>query len=337
MKVAIIGAGSWGTALAVKACAAGNETVLYHRDSDRAKIMRESRKNPDYLKDVTIPNSLIISSDLEYTLKDAQIVLMVTPSQYARATLVEMKPYMNDCMHVVCCSKGLERETGKRMSQVMEEELKGITEHIAILSGPNHAEEIAIDMPAMTVIGTRNSEEGHFIQSHLSSSLFRVYTNLDMIGVELGGTTKNIIALAAGIIHGMNLGDNIMAALLTRGLHEMTRFGLTYGAKRETYAGLAGMGDLIATCMSKNSRNRSAGIKLAQGMTMKEIVESSNMIVEGFVAVLAVYDEAQRKKIDMPITTAIYHVLMGHMTSQEALELLMKRALKDETELEATY
>lgn len=330
MKVAVIGAGSWGTALAIKSVEAGNDTYLYHRDYEQAVIMAETRKNPEYLTHVKIPDELVVSHDVEEVLTNAAIVLMVTPSQYTRETLKFIKKFLNAKMYVVCCSKGLEKSTGKRMSDVLLEELQGVTEHIAILSGPNHAEEVAINLPSTTVIGTPNVEDGIFIRDALYSKNFRVYANTDMIGVELCGTTKNIVALAAGIVNGLELGDNCTSALITRGLHEMCRFGLAFGAQKHTYYGLSGMGDLIATCMSKNSRNRSAGIKLSQGLTMQEILEGTNMVVEGFFAVFTVYGEAQKHNIEMPITESLYAVLQGKLTVSEAIENLMTRELKSE-------
>lgn len=332
MKIAVIGAGSWGTALAIKSSMAGNETHIYHRSAEQAEIMAKTYRNPDYLTHVQLPDNIIISHDLQAVMEGANIVLLVTPSQYMRDALVQLKPYVTTDMIFVGCSKGLERTTGKRMSQVMKEELAGISENIAILSGPNHAEEIAMNLPAMTVVASDQIEKAVLVQQALSSVTFRIYTNPDMTGVEIGGTTKNIIALAAGILHGKELGDNLMSALMTRGLHEMTKFGLFYGAKRETFSGLAGMGDLVTTCMSNNSRNRRAGMQLAKGLTMQEILDQTNMVVEGFVAVEAVYKEACKHNIDMPVTSTLYKILYGKISLENALYELMTRDLKDETQ-----
>lgn len=332
MRIAIIGAGSWGTALAVKACQGNgdNETILYNRSPLQAKLMQETRKNPEYLTHVTLPEKLTITSSLELAMNDAQLVLVVTPSVYVRETIERIKMFCSHNTIVVCCSKGLERNTGLRMSQVLSEVLQGVTDRIAILSGPNHAEEVAVNLPAATVIGSLDENTAKVVQTAMNSEYFRVYSNSDIIGVELGGTTKNIIALAAGIADGMELGDNCKAALLTRGLHEITRFGVFFGAKRETYAGLTGMGDLVATCMSMNSRNRAAGAKLAQGLTVAQIVESTNMVVEGFYAVPAVFSLAQKYHIDMPITEALCAVLEGHISPGNALLALMTREPKTE-------
>ncbi|WP_251440534.1 NAD(P)H-dependent glycerol-3-phosphate dehydrogenase [Veillonella intestinalis] len=330
MKIGIIGSGSWGTALACKAAQAGNEAWLYCRREEQVQALRATRENVTYLKGVMLPDSLQISSDLATIAKDSDILLIVTPSIYVRHTLEQLHSFVNKSTTVVICSKGIERETGKRLSEVAKEVLSSITDRLAILSGPNHAEEIGRDLPATTVVAGTSKETAEFVQKALSTHNFRVYVNEDMTGVELAGTTKNIIALAAGIADGMALGDNCKSALLTRGLHEMTKFGVALGARRETYAGLAGMGDLIATCMSQHSRNRAAGQKLANGETMDYIMNHSNMVVEGFFAVKTVYEVAQAKQLDLPITSVLYEVLYHQKAPQEALMDLMGRNLKDE-------
>lgn len=331
MKVAVIGAGSWGTALALKSVDAGHDTWLYCRQEDKASHMREVRENTEYLPGISLPTSLQISSALEEVVAGAHIILLVTPSKFARAAAQSLVPYVNESMIVVGCSKGLEKETGKPLSEVLEEVLASSVKGLAILSGPNHAEEIGRHLPAATVVASTHKEVAQEVQRAFSSDTFRVYVNSDVVGVELGGTTKNIVALAAGITDGMALGDNVKAALLTRGLHEMTRFGIALGAKRETYAGLAGMGDLIATCMSQHSRNRWAGQKLAQGETMEDILSHSNMVVEGFYAVQTVHELAVQLGVDMPITRALYEVLYHGKSPKEVLEELMTRHAKDET------
>lgn len=332
LRIAVIGSGSWGTALAIKACqgSVGNETILYNRSAEQAEKMKTLRKNPEYLTHVALPPELIITSSLENAVVGSDLVLIVTPSVYVRQITEAIKPFCTANTIVISCAKGLEKSTGMRMSQVVSETLQDVTKNIGVLSGPNHAEEIAINLPAATVIGCTDEEIAKTVQRGLCSDYFRVYSNTDIIGVELGGTTKNIIALAAGIADGMKLGDNCKATLLTRGLHEMTRFGMFFGAKRETYAGLTGMGDLVATCMSMNSRNRAAGAKLAQGMTATEIVESSNMVVEGFYAVPAVFALAEKHSIEMPITKALCAVLEGTISPHDALLALMTREPKME-------
>ena len=309
MKVTILGSGSWGTALALKSVQAGNDTYLYCRQPQVADTMNKTRENGTYLPGVTLPEALHIESDLALCMDKTQIVLVVTPSIYVRSILEQIQPLVTADTIIVICSKGIERQTGTRLSEVAREVVGAITPHIAILSGPNHAEEIGRDLPAATVIAATDMETAKTVQNALNTSTFRVYVNEDMTGVELSGTTKNIIALAAGIADGMALGDNCKALLLTRGLHEMAKFGTALGARRETYAGLAGMGDLIATCMSKHSRNRLAGQKLADGESMDYIVNHSKMVVEGFFAVKTVYEIGQSKGLDLPITEALYKIL----------------------------
>lgn len=330
MKIGIIGSGSWGTALACKAAQAGNESWLYCRREEQAIALQTTKENKEYLEGVILPDALTTSSNLKQVVQDCNILLIVTPSIYVRSMLQQLRSLVSAHTTVVICSKGIERETGKRLSEVANEELGPVTSRLAILSGPNHAEEIGRDLPATTVVAATTKETAEFIQKALSTYNFRVYVNEDMIGVELAGTTKNIIALAAGIVDGMALGDNCKSALLTRGLHEMTKFGVALGARRETYAGLAGMGDLIATCMSPHSRNRAAGQKLADGETMDYIMNHSNMVVEGFFAVKTVYEVAKAKQLDMPITSALYEVLYHQKAPKDALMDLMGRHLKDE-------
>ena len=329
MNIAVIGSGSWGTALALKGVAAGHNVTMYCRTEEKANYLREYRRNP-YLPEVELPSELSFSHSYEQTLERAEVVLLVTPSSYVRSTLQDIRAYMTEDMVVVGCSKGLEKETEKRLSLVIDEEIGTLVQATAILSGPNHAEELGRNLPAATVVASTSEEAIHRVQQALGSSSFRVYGNTDVVGVELGGATKNVIALAAGIAHGMQLGDNLLAALLTRGLHEMTKFGVAMGAQAETYAGLSGMGDLIATCMSPHSRNRRAGQKLADGETMEEIIEKSQMVVEGFFAVRIVYDLAKAKGVDMPITNALYEVLYHQVPPAEVLLRLMNRDVKQE-------
>lgn len=322
-----------GTALAIKAWQGGNSTVIYNRNKEQADYMNKEHKNPLYLKHIILPHDVHATSDLGQAIKGADILLLVVPSPYVRETLLSCAPYIASHTHIVCCAKGLEKKSGLRMSQVMVETVGAYTNNMAILSGPNHAEEIADNLPATTVVASHVLDCAMTVQGALNSDTFRVYKNSDVIGVELGGTTKNIIALATGIAHGLGLGDNCKAALLTRGLHEMTRFGMHFGAQRETYAGLAGMGDLIATCMSPHSRNRTAGIQLAKGESAEQITKGTNMVVEGFNAVLAVSEMAKKHAIPMPITEALYDVINGEITSHEALHQLMTRSVKDEMEI----
>ncbi|WP_295994822.1 NAD(P)H-dependent glycerol-3-phosphate dehydrogenase [uncultured Veillonella sp.] len=330
MKVCIIGSGSWGTALAIKSVVAGNDTTLYCRRSEFKDELIKYRENKSYLAGVTLPEELIISSDLKSSVKQADMILIVTPSIHVRTALQNLKEYAHKDQIYVLCSKGVERESGKLLTTVMKEELYSIGCHLTVLSGPNHAEEIGRNLPAAAVVGTTSMEIGKKVQQALHSKEFRIYTSDDYVGVELAGATKNVIALAAGIVDGLSLGDNCKALLLTRGLHEMTRFGLALGARKETYAGLAGMGDLIATCMSLYSRNRAAGQQLAAGKTMDYIMNHTNMVVEGFFATSIIRDMAIKHHVEMPITQSLYEVLYEEKSPQLALQELMGRGSKNE-------
>lgn len=330
MNVVVVGSGSWGTALAIKSVLAGNTTTLYCRRPEFAKQLAEDLENKEYLPGVTLPKELLYSSDLSTCIKEADIVLMVTPSVHVRTSLESLKPYAHKEQSYILCSKGVERTTGKLLTTVMREVLDPVGCHLAVLSGPNHAEEIGRDLPAASVLSTENLEVATMLQKTLCSQNFRIYANTDITGVELAGATKNIIALAAGIVDGLKLGDNCKALLLTRGLHEMTRFGVALGAQKETYAGLAGMGDLIATCMSSHGRNRAAGQQLANGKTMDYIINHTNMVVEGFFATDIVYKMACEHHIDMPITKALYEVLYEEKSPALALAELMGRDIKIE-------
>ncbi|KGF47473.1 glycerol-3-phosphate dehydrogenase [Veillonella montpellierensis DNF00314] len=332
MKVAIIGSGSWGTALSIKSVEAGNDTYLYCRRPEFANLLTNRRENTEYLPGVMLPTALSITSSSEEALRDVQIVLLVTPSVYVRTTLQSIKKQIPKHAVLVLCSKGIDRSSGTLLLKVIEEEL-GDDCHLAILSGPNHAEEIGRGLPAATVVAAKDMTIAKQVQGALNSSNFRVYVNDDYIGLELAAATKNIIALAAGIVDELQLGDNTKATLLTRGLYEMTKFGVAFGAKKETYAGLAGIGDLIATCMSQHSRNRAAGQQLAMGQSMTDIMGQTNMVVEGFYAVEIVHRMAMEHDVDMPITQALYDILYNHKTPLEALAELMQREMKVESYL----
>ena len=330
MKVTVIGAGSWGTALAIKSVIGGNDTYLYCRRAEAATVMRQEGENHAYLPGVALPSDLHISHSLVDCLKGAHIVLMVTPSTHVRETAEAMKPYVKSNMIITVCSKGIERGSGQLLTDVVEEVLGDTGCHIGALSGPNHAEEIGRDLPAASVVACDTMDRARIVCQALHSPTYRLYTSDDIKGIELAAATKNIIALAAGIVDGLALGDNCKSTLLTRGLHEMTRFGMAMGAQKETYVGLAGMGDLMATCMSKHSRNRHAGCELAAGKTADEIRGATNMVVEGFNAVDIVYQLAKAYDVNMPITEALYSVLYQGVTPKEALHGLMMRNIKAE-------
>ena len=307
MNVVVIGSGSWGTALAIKSVLAGNTTTIFCRRPEFADKLAKDLENKDYLPGVKLPEELQYSSDLEACISNAEVVLMVTPSVHVRTSLEAIKPYAHKNQAYILCSKGVERTSGKLLTTVMKEVLGSVGCNLAVLSGPNHAEEIGRNLPAASVLSTENLEVATTLQKALCSQNFRIYANTDIIGVELAGATKNIIALAAGIVDGLAL-----------------------GAQKETYAGLAGMGDLIATCMSPHGRNRAAGQKLAAGKTMDYIINHTNMVVEGFFATDIIYKMACKHQIEMPITKALYEVLYEKKSPSIALGELMGRDIKIE-------
>ncbi len=333
MKITMVGAGGWGTAM-VLLLAAGNPDVwLYCRNADTAARLKETRINEAYLPGVHIPEAVKITSDLEEAVRGADCVIICTPSMAVENTAASFAPWLKKGATVVCASKGLASHGGLRLSQVVEEKLSSITDRIVALSGPNHAEEVGRGLPAATVAASRVPEAVQLVQDIYMGPFFRVYRSDDIIGVEYGGALKNIIALACGVIDGIGLGDNSRAALMTRGLVEMTRFGTHFGAKMSTFFGLSGMGDLVVTCTSRHSRNHSAGLQLAQGKTAEEITKGTRMVVEGIRTASIVHEIAEREGIRMPITNEVFHVLRGDYSPMESLEHLMSRAKKAETEV----
>ena len=332
MKIAMIGAGSWGTAM-VRLLAVRNENVwLYCRHPDTAERLRETRENETYLPGVKIPEAVRITSDLEEAARGAECVILCTPAGAAGKTCESLLPYLSQNVTVASASKGLADDSGRRISDVIGETLSGKTDRIVVISGPNHAEEIGRGCPAATVAAGTNPTAVELIQDIFMGPVFRVYRSDDIIGVEYGGSLKNIIAIACGLLDGLRFGDNSRAALMTRGLVEMTRFGTHYGAKMSTFFGLSGMGDLVATCISEHSRNHRAGVLLAQGKTIDEILSGTQMVVEGVRTTRIVHDIAEKEGISMPITNEMYHVIRGDYTAAEAIEHLMNRAKKAETE-----
>lgn len=333
MKITMIGAGGWGTAM-IKVLAAGNPDVwLYCRNPVTAEELRETRENKAYLPGVRIPDQVKITSDLEEAVRDADCVILCTPSMAAESMAAAIAPYLKKQAVVVSASKGLASHGGLRLSQVIGEKLASVTDRIAVLSGPNHAEEVGRGLPAASVAASASPEAVALVQDIYMGPAFRVYRNSDIIGVEYGGALKNIMALACGVLDGLGLGDNSRASLMTRGLAEMTRFGIHFGAKTETFFGLSGMGDLVVTCTSEHSRNHAAGLLLAQGKTAEEIVSGTKMVVEGIRTAGIVHEIAEREGIEMPITEEVCRVLRGECTAMESLEHLMSRAKKSETEV----
>ncbi len=332
MKIAVIGAGGWGTALAAVLGENNHQVALWARSQEAADELAATRRNPRYLPDAVLPGGVACTADLAAAAAGAAIVILATPSHAVRAIAAALAPHLAAGAVVVSAAKGLEVGTLKRMTEVIAAEIPAAASRLVALSGPNHAEEVALRHPAATVAASLSRPAAEAVQEALMAPYFRVYTNPDIIGVELGGALKNIIALGAGIGDGLGFGDNAKAALMTRGLAEITRLGVAMGARPLTFAGLAGIGDLIVTCTSRHSRNRRAGLALAAGKTVGEIEGETGMVVEGIRSTLAAHEIAGRLGADMPITAEIHRVLYQGADPREAVARLMGRGRTHELE-----
>jgi len=330
LKVCVIGSGSWGTALAIALANNGHEIDLWGRNKDHLKEMKISGENTKYLKGIKLPQNIKIEENIERAVNDKEVIVLSIASQGVRGILKEIKKYINKNVIIVNTAKGIERGTLLRLSEVAKEELP--ENKYVVFSGPSHAEEVSKGMPTTIVASSINRAAAEMIQDIFMSSGMRVYTNPDVIGVELGGALKNIIALGAGISDGLGYGDNAKAALMTRGIVEISRLGVEMGASLDTFSGLSGIGDLIVTCTSMHSRNRRCGLLLGEGKTTKEAIEEIGMVVEGIVTTDAVYNLAKNHKIEMPITDQLYNILYNDANVKEAVLNLMTRQKKHETE-----
>ena len=328
----MIGAGGWGTAMMISLAGRHKDLVLYCRKPETAEKLNRERENKEYLPGVHLPEVIRITSDLKEAVEGAGCVVICTPSKAVADTAGKIAKWLEKDAVVVSASKGLADDEGHRLSEVIAQKVAGITDRIVALSGPNHAEEVGAGLPCATVAASEAPEAVQIVQDLFMSPVFRVYRSDDIRGVEYGGALKNIMALACGVLDGIKLGDNSRAALMTRGLVEMTRFGVRFGAKMNTFFGLSGMGDLVVTCTSSHSRNHTAGVMMGEGKTAKEIVEGTNMVVEGMRTALLVHEIAKRVHIDMPITEEVCCLINGEHTARKALEVLMARAKKAESE-----
>lgn len=327
-KIGVIGAGSWGTALANTLANKGHQVKIWDINQDHLKSMEEFRENKAFLPEVRLHDNITISYTIEETLKDADIGLFSVPAQHFRQALTGAIPYLKKEMVLVNVAKGIEQKTLLTMSQIAEEVAPEIP--YVVLSGPSHAEEVGRMLPTTVAVASKDMKFAEFIQDVFMTDRFRVYTNHDVIGVELGGALKNIIALGAGISDGMGFGDNAKAAMMTRGIAEIARLGVQLGAEVLTFAGLAGIGDLIVTCTSMHSRNRRCGIMIGQGIKPSEAVEKIGMVVEGMYTTEAAYQLAKKVGVEMPITECIYQVINDQIDAKEAVEVLMGREKKHE-------
>ncbi len=328
MKVAVIGAGAWGTTLSIIFAEAGHDVRLWIYESQLCGIMLEERENKWYLPGFQIPSSVDISCDIGEAAKGADIVVFSAPSKHLREIASQARKFIPDGAVILSATKGLEEKTGKRMSEILSEIYP--KNKLAVISGPNLSKEIAKGLPAAAIVASNDLGIAKKIQSAINLERFRIYISDDVIGVELGGTLKNVIAIAAGIADGLDLGDNAKAGLMVRGIVEIARLGSAVGAKAETFAGLSGMGDLIATCSSKLSRNHCVGEAIAKGRKLDEILSEAKGVAEGVPTTKVALELSRKLNIEMPITQEVYKVLFERKDPYKAIASLMTRELKKE-------
>lgn len=323
MKVSVLGAGSWGTALAVLLCENGHEVTLWSIDKREVEMIDEKREQVEKLPGVRIPDRIAVTNELENSISGRNMLVLAVPSIFVRSTAKMMQPYVEDGQIIVNVAKGIEEDTLMNMTDVIEDEIHNA--RVGVLSGPSHAEEVGRKIPTTVVAGAHDKETAETIQDAFMSPVFRVYTSPDMVGIELGAALKNVIALAAGIIDGLGYGDNTKAALITRGIVEITRLGMAMGGRAETFAGLSGIGDLIVTCTSSHSRNHNAGYLIGQGKSYQEAMDEVKMVVEGVYSAKAALKLAEKYGVEVPITEQVNHVLFDGVAAKDAVLSLLVR------------
>ncbi|WP_417456522.1 NAD(P)H-dependent glycerol-3-phosphate dehydrogenase [Kordiimonas sp.] len=326
-KIGVLGAGAWGTALAAAAAAAGRDTVLWAREAEVVDAITKTHENTPFLPGVTLDPKLKATGELS-DLADRDAILLVSPAQHLRTMVRDLKEHVPDGVPLVICSKGIEVATGKLLSQAVAEEAQG--NPVAVLSGPTFAIEVARGLPCALTLATEDKTTGMKLVEALGRPTFRPYYNADIVGAQIGGAVKNVLAIATGISAGLGVGENARAAVITRGLAEIIRFGKLYGAREETLMGLSGLGDLILTCSSTQSRNMSLGKAIGEGQTLEEIMAGRRSVAEGAHTVEIVYKIAAEKKLDMPITTAVYRILKEGKDVRQVMDDLMARPFTSE-------
>ena len=331
-KVSVIGAGSWGSALAVLLANNGHEVTLWTHDPHEIEMLSTKREQVEKLPGVKLPDNIMIEADLKTALTDEDVVVMAVPSPVVRMVAKQMSPFIKDGQIIVNVAKGIEDVTYKTLSDIIEEEIPNA--EVCVLSGPSHAEEVGRGIPTTVVVGAKNKETAEMLQDVFMNKVFRVYTSSDIVGIELGGALKNVIALAAGTVDGLGYGDNTKAALMTRGIAELTRLGEAFGGKPETFSGLTGVGDLIVTCTSVHSRNRKAGYLMGKGMTAEEAMKEVKMVVEGVYSAKAALGLARKCNVAVPIVEAVNRVLFENADPKEEVSNLLLRERKQEHNLE---
>lgn len=329
-KIGVIGSGTWGTALAVLLTGNGHEVELWSAVPAEVEALTATRRHPN-LGDTPIPEKIRVTGDLEQAMKDKELLVLSVPSVYVRETAHRMAPFLKEGQVITNVAKGIEDTTLKNLSEIIEEELPAA--RVTVLSGPSHAEEVSRGLPTTCVAGAHRRQDAELVQNLFMSPVFRVYTSPDMLGIELGGALKNVIALAAGIADGLGCGDNTKAALITRGIAEITRLGTAMGGSPETFSGLTGIGDLIVTCASMHSRNRRAGILIGKGYTMDEAMKEVKMVVEGVYSARAARALSKKYQVSMPIVEQVNEVLFDGKPAKDALDDLMLRDRRAENAL----
>ena len=327
-KAGVLGAGSWGTALSVLLSDNGHQVTMWSIDENEVKMLNEKREHETKLPGVKLPDQLQITGDLEYTVQGKDFLVLAVPSPFTRSTAAKMSPYVTEGQIIVDVAKGIEESTLMTLSQQIRQEIPQAD--VAVLSGPSHAEEVGRRLPTTCVIGAATRKTAEYLQSMFISKVFRVYTSPDILGIELGGSLKNVIALAAGIADGLGYGDNTKAALITRGIAEIARLGVKMGGKIESFTGLTGIGDLIVTCASVHSRNRKAGYLIGQGKSVQEAMDEVKMVVEGVYSAKAAAKLAEKYQVSMPIVEEVNKVLFEGKAPAEAVDDLMMRESRSE-------
>ncbi len=325
-NIAVIGSGSWGMALAIHLARCGNNVKVWSFLDEERDLINNERKCK-FLPNVEIPDNIICSTNFEEVIKDTEFILHVTPSKFTRDIFKQYKQFVGN-KPVIICSKGFEKETLKTLDEVIKEEMPEV--RLGVLSGPSHAEEVSVAVPTLLVIASKDEEILEMIQKTFMCPEMRIYTSSDVKGVELGGALKNIIAFCAGVASGIGLGDNTFAALVTRGLGELTRLGVALGGEKDTFYGLSGLGDLIVTCLSEHSRNRKAGKLIGQGKTLEEAKKEVGMVIESIDNIEVAYELGRKNNVYMPIVEMVYKVIYEQLDPQEAVKNLMTRDRKSE-------
>lgn len=329
-NIGIIGAGSWGTAIGILLSNNGHKVWMWSAIGTEIDMLNEKREHVDKLPGIQLPETMVFTKDLEECIKGMDLLVLAVPSVFTRQTAKQMRPFVADGQIIVNVAKGIEEQTLMTLSDIIEEEIPQA--NVTVLSGPSHAEEVGKCMPTTVVVGAKDMVTAKYVQKLFNSTVFRAYISSDILGIELGGALKNVVALAAGMADGLGYGDNTKAALITRGIAEITRLGEAMGGDDDTFAGLSGIGDLIVTCASVHSRNRKAGMLMGQGKTMQEAMDEVKMVVEGVYSAKAAIALAKKYNVEMPIVEQVNEILFNNKTVKDAVEDLMLRDVKEEHE-----